>query len=305
MKMAAQSQGVVRTADEGRVVVCIPAFNEEKSIAKVIIKAKEFSDEIIVCNDGSTDMTGEIAGALGATVIRHERNLGKGAALASLLQEASKSKPRVVVSIDGDGQHDPADIPKVIRPVLDGEADLVVGARPMETGIMPKERIIGNKVLDEVTSRKAGMRIKDTQSGFRAYSFQALERLDFTERGMSVESQTLIDAAKAGLRIAEVPVATTYEGIEAKRSPLRQFSGILDYVITRTVADSPLLYLGLPGLIAVVLGVVAGVRVLDIFIQTRQIALGTGLISVTLVIIGSVMLATSVILKFLKSLPRR
>ncbi len=287
------------------IVVCIPVYNEEKSIAKVIVNARKFSDAVLVCDDGSSDMTGEIARALGAKVIRHERNLGKGAALASLLLEASKLRPSVVISIDGDGQHDPADIPRIIRPVLDGEADLVVGVRPMEKGVMPTERIIGNKVLDGVTSRKAGMRIKDTQSGFRAYSLQALERVDFTEKGMSVESQTLIDAAKVGLRIAEVPIATTYADIVAKRSPLRQFSSILDYVITRTIADSPLLYLGLPGLVGVVIGVLAGLRVLDIFVSTRQIAIGTGLISVTLVIVGSVMLATSVILKFLKGQPAR
>ncbi len=271
----------------------------------MVLKVERYVDEVVVVDDGSTDFTAEIAKKLGATVLAHKTNLGKGVALRTGFEYAKRLEPQVVVVLDTDGQHDPADIPRVIRPVLDGEADLVVGARSMKTGVMPKERIIGNKVLDEATSRKAGMKIKDTQSGFRAYSIQALERLDFTEKGMSVESQTLIDAAKAGLRIVEVPVATTYEGIEAKRSPLRQFSGILDYIITRTIADSPLLYLGLPGLIGVILGVVAGLRVLDIFIQTRQIAVGTGLVSVTLVIIGSVMLATSVILKFLKSLPRR
>ncbi len=288
-----------------RIVAVLPAFNEQRTIAEMVLKIERHVNEVVVVDDGSTDFTAEIAKKLGATVLAHNTNLGKGVALRTGFEYAKRLEPQVVVVLDTDGQHDPADIPRVIRPVLDGEADLVVGVRPMETSVMPKERIIGNKVLDKVTSRKAGVRVKDTQSGFRAYSFQALERLDFTEKGMSVESQTLIDAAKAGLRIVEVPVATTYEGIEAKRSPLRQFSGILDYIITRTIADSPLLYLGLPGLIGVVLGVAAGLRVLDIFVRTHQIAVGTGLISATLVIIGSVMLATSVILKFLKGQPTR
>ncbi|MDG6925600.1 MAG: glycosyltransferase family 2 protein [Nitrososphaerota archaeon] len=281
------------------IVVLIPAHNEEKSIAKVIIGAKKVSQAVIVCDDGSTDMTGEISRALGAQVLRHDANEGKGKALASLFEAARTLRPRAVVTIDGDDQHDPADIPKVVEPVLRGDADIVVGVRQMDSGSMPRERVIGNKMLDSLTSARAGEALHDTQSGFRAYGPSALEKIGFSEHGMATESQTLIDAVGAGLRIEEVPVSVRYRGIPQKRNPLAHLSHVIDYLITRTIVESPLLYLGLPGLVAVVLGIVAGLRVLSIFSATHQIAVGTALVGVILVLVGIVALATSLILKML------
>jgi glycosyltransferase involved in cell wall biosynthesis len=281
------------------IVVCVPAYNEEKTIAKVVVGARRYADTVIVCDDGSTDMTGEIARSLGVQVIQHEENVGKGRALETLIAAAKKHSPGAIVTIDGDDQHDPADIPKVAELVLKGEADIVIGVRPMVSGSMPRERIFGNKVLDGLTSAKAGETLHDTQSGFRAYSSQAIDKIDFSQRGMAVESQTLIDAAGLGLRIMEVPVSVKYAGIPQKRNRVAHLSEVVDYIITRTVIDSPLLYLGLPGLIAVVLGIVAGLRVVSIFSATHQIAVGTALVGVILVLVGIVVLATSLILKLL------
>ena len=277
----------------------IPAFNEEASIAKVIAGARNFADEIIVVDDGSTDATPMIAQALGVTLVRHKTNLGKGAALRTLMAEAKARKPKVVVTLDADGQHDPREIPLVSEPILNGEADIVIGVRSTE-GVMPRERVIGNRVLDIATSGKAGVKLEDTQSGFRAYSSRALNLLDFSVKGMAVESQTLIDAAKAELRIVGVPVSTTYGGVRRKRNALSQFSEILDYLLSRTVVDSPLLYLGVPGLAAVLVGVGAGILVVNTFLRTHLIATGTGLIAAILIVTGVVAMATGLILKFLK-----
>lgn len=255
--------------------------------------------QVVVIDDGSTDYTAKIAEKMGATVIRHERNLGKGAALRSGMAFAREKGFKAVVAIDTDGQSDASEIPKVIQPVLDGEADVVIGVRSTP-GAMPRERVIGNRLLDQATSRKAGVKLEDTQSGFRAYSERALRALDFTEKGMAVESQTLIDAAKAGLKIIGVPVSTTYEGIRAKRSRLAHGSEVLDYVLSRTVVDSPLLYLGMPGLIAVLVGIGAGALVVNTFFQTHLIATGTAIISAILIIAGVVAMATGLILKFLR-----
>ena len=285
------------TGPVGRVVG-IPAFNEEESIAKVIVGARSFADEIIVVDDGSTDATPMIAEALGVTLIRHKANLGKGAALKTLMVEAKARKPKVVVTMDADGQHDPREIPLVSEPILNGEADIVIGVR--STGVMPRERVIGNRVLDMATSGKAGVKLEDTQSGFRAYSRRALDLLDFSVKGMAVESQTLIDASKAELRIVGVPVSTTYGGVRRKRNALSQFSEILDYLLSRTVVDSPLLYLGMPGLVAVLIGVGAGILVVNTFLRTHLIATGTGLIAAILIVTGVVAMATGLILKFLK-----
>ena len=279
-------------------VVGIPAFNEEASIAKVIVGARSFADEIIVVDDGSTDATPMIAQALNVTLIRHKTNLGKGAALRTLMAEAKTRDSKVVVTIDADGQHDPREIPLVSEPILNGEADIVIGVR--STRVMPRERVIGNKVLDIATSGKAGVKLEDTQSGFRAYSRRALDLLDFSVKGMAVESQTLIDASKAELRIVGVPVSTTYGGVKRKRNALSQFSEILDYLLSRTVVDSPLLYLGVPGLVAVLIGVGAGILVVNTFLRTHLIATGTGLVAAILIVTGVVAMATGLILKFLK-----
>ena len=117
---------------------------------------------------------------------------------------------------------------------------------------------------------------------------------------MAVESQTLIDAAKAGLAIVGVPVSTTYAGVKRKRSGLSQFSEVLDYLLSRTVVESPLLYLGVPGVVAVLVGVGAGVIVVNTFLRTHLIATGTALISAILIVTGVVAMATGLILKFLK-----
>lgn len=288
-----------------KVVVCVPAFNEEKSIAKVIVGARKYADVVIVCDDGSSDMTGEIAEALGVQVIRHERNMGKGEALKDLVEQARKLNPVAVVTIDADFQHNPDDIPRVAAPVLKGEADIVVGAREMQTGVAPRHRIVGNKMLDVMTSAKAGESLHDTQSGFRAYSMKALDRISFRQRGMAVESQTLIDAASSGLTIKEVSISVKYEGIPAKRNPVKQLSEVVDYLLTKTIIESPLLYLGVPGLIGILVGIGAGVQVLNVFAATRQIAIGTALIAVALIIIGTVVVATSLILKFIRAQFRR
>jgi hypothetical protein len=137
-----------------------------------------------------------IAGRLGCRTIRHNSNLGKGEALKSLVKEALKLDPSVVISLDADGQHSPNDIPKVTEPIK-GEADIAVGVRKMQEGAAPRHRVVGNKMPDAMTSAKAGKSLHDTQSGFRAYSMKALERIEFKGKGMAAESQTLIDAASS------------------------------------------------------------------------------------------------------------
>ena len=284
-----------------KVVAVIPAYNEERSIARVIIGTEKVVDKVIVVNDGSTDLTGEISNRLGITTVRHDKNEGKGAALRDGIEYAKKDVDfDVLVTLDADLQHDPSEIPKVLEPIIRGNADMVVGFRPMDASIMPRERIAGNKIFDAMSNRN-GEIIRDTQSGFRAYSKAALSKIKFMEDGLAIESQTFIDAVNVGLRIKEVPVSTTYEGIVQKRSALRHFNHVLDYIITRTVANSPLLYLGLPGIISILLGIVAGLRVIQIFVDNhQQIAAGTALIAVTLIIVGAVLVATSMILKLLR-----
>jgi len=283
------------------LIVVIPALNEESTIAKVIVGAKGFASRVIVCDDGSTDATGAIARALGVQVIQHEKNEGKGESLRILMSEAMKFSPTAVLTMDGDDQHNPEDIPKVVLPVLDGEADLVIGTRSMNFPEMPMDRIMGNKVLDALASVGAGGTIRDTQSGFRAYSSMALATIHFKAAGMTIESQTIIDAVEAGLKIREVPVSTRYLVSRRKRSRFSHFSEVVDYLLSRTIVGSPILYLGAPGIFATILGVVAGFLVVQAFVTNHQLALGTALLSVVLLLIGAIMVSTSLILKFISA----
>ncbi|MEM4234770.1 MAG: glycosyltransferase family 2 protein, partial [Candidatus Methanomethylicaceae archaeon] len=116
------------------VIACIPAYNEERNIASVLLKTMKYVDKVIVCDDGSLDMTGEIAERLGAEVIRHERNMGYGAALRSLFKRSAELDPDVMVTIDADSQHNPEDIKRLTDPVLKGEADIVIGSRLLVEG---------------------------------------------------------------------------------------------------------------------------------------------------------------------------
>jgi glycosyltransferase involved in cell wall biosynthesis len=292
-----------RALSNNRLIAVLPAYNEENAIAKVLIKTERHVDKIVVVDDGSNDLTPEIAKRLGATVLSHGSNRGKGAALRTGIEYAKgQLEFDVLITLDSDSQHNPDEIELVAKPILQGNADVVIGVRPMESGVMPRERIIGNKILDGVTNAasRGNGKLHDTQSGFRAYSFAALKKIDFSQSNMAVESQTLVDAVSSGLRIEEVPISTTYDGIVAKRSRASHFSQVLDYALSRTVAGSPLLYLGFPGLVAILLGVAAGVRVVSIFVHSQQIAAGTALISVMLIIVGAVMAATAMIIKLLK-----
>ncbi|MEM2527966.1 MAG: glycosyltransferase family 2 protein, partial [Ignisphaera sp.] len=193
------------------IVACIPAYNEEKSIAKVVLKSRKYVDKVIVCDDGSTDMTGEIAEALGAEVIRHHKNMGYGAALESLFRRALDIRADIVVTLDADGQHNPEDIPRIIEPILRGEADIVIGSRFLSSrSKMPAYRRIGVKIINSIF-RAGAKKISDTQSGYRAYSIKALSLVRPIESGMGASVEILLKAEQNKLRIKEIPIRIYYK----------------------------------------------------------------------------------------------
>jgi glycosyltransferase involved in cell wall biosynthesis len=137
------------------VVVGIPAFNEEKTIAKVVLKAQKYADKVLVCDDGSTDMTGEIAERLGADVVRHEKRLGYGAALRSLFRRARELNADVFVTLDGDGQHEPREIPGVVKAVVEDGVDVAIGSRFVDESLargMPWYRRFGVRFITRLVN---------------------------------------------------------------------------------------------------------------------------------------------------------
>jgi len=228
------------------IIVAIPVYNEEETIAKEILKAKKYADKIIICDDGSADSTAEIAKSLGVDVIRHKRNLGYGAAIQSLFKRAKRLDFNILVTLDGDGQHDPDDIPKVIKPIIDDEADIVIGSRFVGNSLfaMPWYRRVGVKLITNFVnySTKPSITIEDAQSGFRAYSRKALKTLKLTEKGMSISVEILFEAWRHHLRIKEVPIRCCYgKGIKGStHNPIMHGINLVIYIVRRIIKDRTL-----------------------------------------------------------------
>ena len=209
------------------VVAIIPAYNEEKALADVIGKTLENVDEVIVVDDGSSDKTSEVAIEAGARVIRHSVNLGKGEALKSGFKAIGDDS--IIITIDGDGQHNPSEIPDLVRPIVEDGADLVNGSRYMNgpEENTPAYRRVGQKVLDIATNISAGTKVTDSQSGFRAFSPQSKNVFRFKDTGFGIESEMLVDASEAGLKIVEVPITVRYDLDGSTKDPITHGVGVL------------------------------------------------------------------------------
>ena len=209
------------------VVAIIPAYNEEKALADVIGKTLGHVDEVIVVDDGSSDKTSEVAIEAGARVIKHSVNLGKGEALKSGFKAIGDDS--IIITIDGDGQHNPSEIPDLVRPIVEDGADLVNGSRYMNgpEENTPAYRRVGQKVLDIATNISAGTKVTDSQSGFRAFSPQSKNVFRFKDTGFGIESEMLVDAAEAGLKIVEVPITVRYDLDGSTKDPITHGVGVL------------------------------------------------------------------------------
>ncbi|HEY8741887.1 MAG TPA: glycosyltransferase family 2 protein, partial [Chloroflexota bacterium] len=182
MPFDAEAQPRATEADTVRplLAVAIPSYNEDRFIGSVVLKARQHAPLVLVVDDGSPDKTSEIARAAGAEVIRHEINQGKAAGINSAFQWAQDRGVTALVLIDGDGQHNPDEIPLLAAPVLRGEADMVVGTRfgAVESSI-PSYRQVGQRALTGLTNVSSGVRVSDSQSGFRAFSALAIKEMRF------------------------------------------------------------------------------------------------------------------------------
>ena len=189
----------------------IPAFEEEATIGQVVAGALKHCGTILVIDDNSQDQTAIVSRQAGATVIRHVLRLGTGAALSTGFRAALKTDSEIFLTMDGDGQHDPDQIPNLTDLILRDEADVVVGSRLLSPPAgMPLGKRIGNRILSATTSLAAGTQITDSQSGFRAYRREVLEYAIHQARDYRWASEILILAAKGNFRIREIPVAAVY-----------------------------------------------------------------------------------------------
>lgn len=276
-----------------KVVAAIPALNEEQSIAKVIIHSINWVDKVLVVDDGSVDDTSLIATKLGAVVIRHERNLGKGAALRKCFDWARDSGFDVLVTLDADGQHNPDDIPRLLTPIIDGEADVVIASR-LSDGV-PALRRIGGQILDRMIA--GGGDVVDSQSGFRAYSRKAFEQVNASEFGMGVDSEILMHAKEAGLRIVELPVTMEYKNLQTStHNPIYHWFDVTFSVVKFISIRHPLSFYGGFAAIMFVTALVFGFETLDYYARWGRIVTNLALISIATGILAFLSFFTGVIL---------
>lgn len=193
------------------VLVVIPAYNEERTIAGVICGLKAIGcSRILVVDDGSKDRTSEVAQEAGATVIRHVLNRGLGGALGTGIKAALLFAPEIILTFDADGQHNPDEVVHIIEPIEKGEADVVIGSRLADPKGMPWSRRVANRVADLVTLVLFGLWVRDTQSGMRAFSRKAAERIRIITSGMEISSEIIAEIGRNKLRLKEVPIKAIY-----------------------------------------------------------------------------------------------
>ena len=279
-------------------LVCIPAFNEEHFIGKVVKNCLKYADQVVVCDDGSVDKTYEVADAAGANVIRHEKNCGKGEAFQSLFQFARHSNVDVIVTIDGDGQFLPEEIPKLVKKIESNEADVVIGYRFDGAAEMPNYRKFGNKMLDKMTNMATELSVRDTQSGFRAYSKNIIKLIEFKKKGFGVDTEILINAAKNGARISEEKVSVIYHtgSQTSTKNPISHSGEVITSLLEIIAIRSPLKFVGTPGLILIILGIYFAIDVTLTYTEIGYFSIPFTLIGVSCLVVGLILFLTSILL---------
>jgi len=289
-----------------KITVGIPAYNEEKNIAKIIVGLKKIADQIIVCDDGSTDLTSRIAESLGVTVIKHPKNVGYGSAIRSIFLKAREINAECLVTIDADGQHRVEDVNKVINQISNGESDIVIGSRFLDESRkeVPNYRKVGIKVITKLTNATIKKQLTDSQSGFRAYSKKVLNELDLSELGMGISTEILIKASSKNFRISEVPIKIFYNGETSTHNPITHGSSVIISTIKYTSLQRPLTFYGIPSVIFLLIGSVFSYLAIQYYVEIGRLSTNLTMVGTAAVLIGIVLLITAILLFSLVSVVR-
>ena len=286
------------TKYQPKILVCIPAFNEAESISEVIRMSLKYASEVLVYDDGSTDGTYQVAISSGATAIRNPKNRGYGVAIRSLFREAKQKKVDIMITIDSDGQHDPSQIPDFLK-AMDQGFDIVIGSRFLrneDKQKVPKFRSLGIKTITKVTKVASYGKITDSQSGFRAYSNNALSKIDLFEDGMAVSTEILLRASENKLLITEVPITIKYDMKDTStHNPITHGIGVLYSVFQFVSLRHPLAFYGLPGIVLLGVSALFLKNALNLFSATGYVSTNMILISIGIAVVGVVLLATAAI----------
>ena len=279
-------------------MIGIPAFNEEANIGDLIGKLKEQSYEIIVCDDGSTDETYNISKDQGAIVVKHKKNLGYGAAIRSIFIKAKEMDCDVLVTFDGDGQHNIKDIEKVIEPITNNNSDLVIGSRFLDSSEkeVPQYRKVGIKIITSLTNATMKEKLTDSQSGFRAYAKHVLNELNPSEEGMGISTEILIKASTKKFRISEVPIKILYQGNTSTHNPIRHGSSVIISTIKYTSIQRPLTFYGIPAVIFLIIGSTFSYLAVQYYVEIGRLNTNLTVVGASSFLIGIVLMMTAILL---------
>ena len=287
------------------IVIGIPAFNEEKNIASVLVKLKKITDKIIVVDDGSSDLTGSIAKEMGAIVVSHPKNLGYGAAIRSIFLKAKELNSEILVTFDADGQHRIEDIDTVIEPIIKKESDIVIGSRFLQNDTQaPSYRKLGIKVITQLTNASLKEKLTDSQSGFRAYNKKVVENLVPSDYGMGVSTEILIKASSMGFKISEVPIVILYGGDTSTHNPVSHGASVFLSTIKFTSIEHPLKFYGIPAVVFLIIGLSFTVWAIETYAKGGSLITNITLIGAGVTIIGVILAIAAILLYSLVNIVR-
>jgi len=292
-----------KTAAKPSVIAGIPAYNESKYIGTIVLSARQYVNEVIVVDDGSTDNTVEIARLAGAEVVQHPRNRGYGAAIQTILDEARKRDPDILVILDSDAQHNPKEIPNLLKPISEGY-DFVIGSRKKQANRIPLYRRVGQRLISRSVNVLSNDRLTDSECGFRAFSRKAIETLNLKENGMAISAETVAEAARKNLKIAEVPISVIYNKDSSTLNPITHGLGVLTKIVVMISERRPLFFFGLAGTVLVIIGLLAGIFALRLYSSSGIVSVGWTLLSVFFIIIGAISFFTGLTLRSINSIIR-
>jgi glycosyltransferase involved in cell wall biosynthesis len=298
------SNAIIRDKENSVVIAIIPAYNESHNIRNITAEAGKYVTMIIVVDDGSHDNTAELAMSKNVMVLRNRRNMGKGTALKKGIIECLKYNPDIIVTLDADGQHDPADIPKLLEPIKKGEADIVIGSRiERNSSEIPIVRGLGLSFLNFINRSLIRSTINDSQSGFRAYSKSVLSViLGYNSTGYGVETEQLAIAELYGYNIVEVPVTIRYRGLEntSKKNSILHGVNIVLTIFSIVVERRPLLFFGVAGLILIGAAVITISQMLLLFNEAGYFSIPLALLTLGFLLLGTLLLLISFVFHILK-----
>ena len=301
-----------RVSERPSVLAAIPAYNEADAIGTVVEQATAVADEVVVIDDGSTDDTVAEARTAGATIIEHDTNKGYGGALKTAFTEAKRAGAEHLVILDGDGQHDPADIPELVAQQEETDADIVIGSRFGERSQtdLPLYRQFGVRVVNLLTNLSLGVvrkpsRIADTQSGFRVYNRQAIESLaddDTIGDHMGASTDILYHAHRQNYRVEEFGTTIKYDVDNASsQNPVSHGLHLVSNILRTVERERPVTVLGVPGFVSAIVGIGFGYWTFSNYLATGVFPLGLAMVSIFFTLAGIFAAFTAIILHSLET----